>query len=162
MISIHETGAATASSKAYAFSIFNQYDEHDRLKFQKTSAGQQWAVEYITRENDRTRVANVTAPDGLVRYFFNISGYEFREEYLTRNRSGYNLDIARDPQSNFVRRMSLTCMPGDVRSELPLAMDIQDGESRRQLLCAICDRTTKRHTLPFRPNLPNQRWTESS
>lgn len=162
MISIRETGAATASSKAYTFSIVNQYDEHNRLKFQRTSTGQQWAVEYITREDDRTRVANVTAPDGLVRYFFNLSGYEFREEYVSRTGSGYVLNLPRDPQSNFVRGKSLTCTPENVRSELPIAMDLPDGESRRQLLSTLCDRTTNKHPLPFRPNLPSQRWTESS
>jgi len=162
MISIHETGAATASSKAYSFSIVNQYDEHDRLKFQKTSTGQQWTVEYITREGDRTRVANITAPDGLVRYFFNLSGYEFREEYVSRTGSGYILTMPRDPQSNFVRSMSLTCTPENVQSALPDAMDLPEGESRRQLLSSLCDHTTKKHPLPFQPNLPNQRWTESS
>lgn len=162
MAAVHETGAATASSQAYNFSVFNQYDDHDRLKFQKTSTGDQWSVEYITREGDRTRVANVTAPDGKVRYFFNLSGCEIREEYVSRTGSGYVLSIARDPVCNLVRSQSLTCTPKNVQLELPLTMDLENGESRRQMLSALCDRTTNKHTFPIRPNLPKQRWTESS
>jgi YD repeat-containing protein len=154
MTSVRETGVATYRAEAYDFSLVNYDDERDRLAFQKTSTGQQWSVDYSTRASDRVQVNSVTAPDGKVRYFFNPSGYEFREEYFHGSRAEWVLELPRDPQDNSVLNMALTCQAGKIHFDLPATTDIKNGESRRELLSKLCGHAEKPNTLRAGRSLP--------
>jgi len=154
MISVHETGVQNAFIDAYDFTLRNDYDEHDRLRFQETSTGQQWTVEYGTAASDLSRVNTVTAPNGRVRYSFNPDGYEFREEYFHGNRSMWTLELERDALTNSLLKMNLSCRPENITLNLPPNTDIQNGEHRREILSKMCDRNGKTRTLPAEASLP--------
>lgn len=145
MTSVHETGVPRDCAEAYDFTVLNYYDSQDRLKFQTVSTGQQWSVDYGTPASDHSHINTVTAPDARTRYFFNSSGYEYREENFHGNRLLWTLELPRDAKNNSLLDMTLICATVNIRLALPATTNIQNGESRREFLSGLCDRPENRH-----------------
>ena len=162
MTSIHETGPANvplnpdpaipesarpfldpaAFAKRYDFTVLNGFDSSNRLKSQDTSFGQHWSVQYGAPAGDNSKINTVDGPDGRVRYFFNPSGYAFREEYSGKL-SGWDLEIVRQAGNNAITGMTLVCMPGNMRVDVPTSVNTRNGEGRRETLSGMCDRAAK-------------------
>jgi YD repeat-containing protein len=158
MAFVHEQGPKTGLTEAYDFTVTNSFDEQNRFKSQRISTGEEYTAEYITDSDNNVLEGDVSGPSGLSRYFFNEAGYEFHEEFLPTEGSGWKLDRVRDPNSNATVEIILRCPTASIR--LPLDFDFplaSANESGISYLTEACERTEEKVQPPEEPPSTNER-----
>jgi YD repeat-containing protein len=130
MLSIRENG----------YIATNRFDESNRFSWQRVSDGQTFTARYRTNAKGKIVETDVRGPDGLVQYHFDGSGREVSEEFRPGSPWNWQLDYARDPQTNVLQSLLLTC--GDSRQVfLPTSFDrffANLGEAHKEYLTQMC------------------------
>lgn len=145
MAFVHEKGPAAKRTKAYDFTVTNQYDEHDRLKHQVVSSGEVYNAQYIADAEGHIREGDVQGPGGLTKYYFNQNGYMDREQFRPGELSGWNLEIKRDAQSDAVLGFILSCRAAKVRLPESLQGTLLDsGDETNPAISELCARVDRK------------------
>jgi len=130
MLSIRENG----------YIATNRYDESNRFSWQRVSDGETFTARYRTNAKGKIVETDVRGPDGLVQYHFDGSGREVSEEFRPGTPWNWQLDYARDSQTNVLQSLLLTC--GDSRQVfLPTSFDrffASLGEAHKEYLTQMC------------------------
>jgi YD repeat-containing protein len=160
MTFVHEEGPQRGLTEAYDFTVTNSYDDQNRFESQRVSTGEAYSAKYITDSNNHVREADVDGPGGLSRYFFNESGYEYREQFLPfvpAEVPGWTLERVRDPNSNATVDLILRCSSESIR--LPLNLDFQlaaASESGISYLTQACEQAEEKLQPPEKPDSSNE------
>lgn len=149
MLSVHENG----------YIVLNRYDVNNRFSWQRVSDGEMFSAKYRTNAKNAIVETDVRGPDGLVAYHFDASGREVSEEFRPGSPWSWELEYARDPHSNVLQSLLLTC--GDNRQVfLPTTFDrffAHLGEAHKEYLTQMCwhtkpaPKTTPKATVPGSP-----------
>jgi len=130
MLSVHENG----------YIVMNRFDGNNRFSWQRVSDGEMFSAKYRTDAKGAIIQTDVQGPDGLVQYHFDATGREVSEEFRPGTPWSWQLDYGRDPHSNVLQSLLLTC--GDSRQVfLPTTFDrffANLGEAHKEYLTQMC------------------------
>jgi YD repeat-containing protein len=158
MTYVRETAGPIGLIPAYDVTVENVFDEKDRLKSQRVSNGDFYTAKYITDAAGLIRETDVQSREGLTRNFFSAAHFPVREELLVDGHLQWTLVSTRDPESNVLRGMTLTCKTAKIHLPLSTEATLSDlGEAGREFLSDICVHAEEKQSPPPGPGLRNQR-----
>jgi len=148
MVFVHERGPHGRDGKGrYDFKINNRYDAQDRLAAQLVSNGDTYSAKYHADAQGRVRQTDVRARDSLTKYFFDESGYWYREEFQGDKRSRWILEYVREPNAHELRDVVLTCPTGKMHLPVSLGRTLGSmGGEHKRYMSRVCSTA-----LPSRP-----------
>lgn len=142
MIWVHEKGPRGRDGLGpYDFTISNRYGPDDRFASQLISNGDRYSAIYHTDAQGRIRQTDVRDNHSLARWFFDESGYEYREELYRGKMLLWTLEDRYEPDTH--RRLGLTLSCGSQKTSLPVTFAAKIdalGETHRRYVSEMCRR----------------------